>query len=195
MAAVGYKEKVVVVDAGISGLACAYRLKQLGVPCVLLEAAERPGGLIATVRRNECLFETGPKCPRFPASVWRLIRELDLGREFAAGNRKAKRYIFSRGKLHRAPFSPQALLATRLLGFTSKLRILSEAFRYSQAPAHEESLSEFIERKFDPAVLDNLVDPFISTIFLGDARKMGMESAFPALVKWEQERGSLEAFP
>ncbi len=39
------------------------------------------------------------------------------------------------------------------------------------------------------------MDPFISTIFLGDARKMGMESAFPALVKWEQERGSLEAFP
>jgi protoporphyrinogen oxidase len=67
----GYKEKVVVVGAGISGLACAYRLKQLGIRCLVLEANERAGGMIATVRRNGFLFETGPQCPRFPAPVWR----------------------------------------------------------------------------------------------------------------------------
>jgi oxygen-dependent protoporphyrinogen oxidase len=31
----------------------------------------------------------------------------------------------------------------------------------------------------------------ISTVFFGDAHKMGMESAFPALVEWERQRGSL----
>jgi oxygen-dependent protoporphyrinogen oxidase len=40
-------------------------------------------------------------------------------------------------------------------------------------------------------VLDYLVDPFISTIFFGDPRKMGMHSAFPALVEWERMRGSV----
>jgi len=191
MVAVGYKEKVVVIGAGISGLACAYRLKQLGIHCLVLEAKERAGGLIATVRRNGFLFETGPQCPRFPASVWRLVRELDLENEFVAGDPKAKRYIFSGGRLHSAPFSPTGLLTTRLVGVTSKIRILSEAFRYSQPPAHEESLSDFVERKFGADVLDNLVDPFVSTIFLGDSHKMGMESAFPALVQWERDRGSL----
>ena len=191
MVAVGYKEKVVVIGAGISGLACAYRLKQLGIHCLVLEAKERAGGLIATVRRNGLLFETGPQCPRFPASVWRLVRELNLESEFIAGDPKAKRYIFSGGRLHSAPFSPTGLLTTRLVGVTSKIRILSEAFRYSQPPAHEESLSDFVERKFGADVLDNLVDPFVSTIFLGDSHKMGMESAFPALVQWERDRGSL----
>jgi protoporphyrinogen/coproporphyrinogen III oxidase len=187
----GYKEKVVVIGAGISGLACAYRLKQLGIHCLVLEANERPGGLIATTRRNGFLFETGPQCPRFPAPVWRLVRELNLDSEFVEGNPKAKRYIFSGGHLHAAPFSPAGLITTRLVGFASKCRILSEAFRYSQPPAHEESLSDFVERKFGRDVLDNLVDPIISTVFLGDSHKMGMESAFPALVQWERDRGSV----
>jgi protoporphyrinogen/coproporphyrinogen III oxidase len=187
----GYKEKVVVVGAGISGLACAYRLKQLGHHCLVLEASERPGGLIATVRRNGSLFESGPQCPRFPAQVWRLVRELNLESEFVAGDPKAKRYIFSGGRFHPAPFSPAELITTRLVGFASKLRILSEAFRYSEPPAAEESLSDFIERKFGLDVLYNLVDPIISTVFLGDSHKMGMESAFPALVRWERDYGSL----
>ncbi len=191
MVAVGYKEKVVVIGAGISGLACAYRLKQLGLRCVVLEASERAGGLIATVRRNGFLFETGPQCPRFPAPVWRLVQELNLESEFVTGDPKAKRYIFSGGRLHAAPFSPTGLLATRLVGVRSKYRILTEVFRRSRPPAREESLSEFVERKFGADVLDNLVDPIISTVFLGDSNKMGMESAFPALVRWERDQGSL----
>jgi len=69
--------------------------------------------------------------------------------------------------------------------------LLSEVFRNSYPPAGEESLAEFVGRKFDDEVLDYLVDPFISTIFFGDAQKMGMHSAFPALVEWEQSRGSV----
>jgi protoporphyrinogen/coproporphyrinogen III oxidase len=191
MLALGYKQKIVVIGAGISGLACAYRLKQLGIPCVALEATERAGGLIATAQRNDLLFDTGPQCPRFPPSLWRLIRELALDSEFVAGSPKAKRYIFSRGRLQPAPFSPAGLMATRLVGLTSKFRILTEAFRYSRPPAQEESLSDFVERKFGADVLDNLVDPFISTIFLGDSRKIGMTSAFPILVEWERDQGSI----
>ena len=172
-------------------MACSFRLKQLGLIPLVLEATERAGGVIATIRRNGFVFETGPQFPRFPASVWRLVRELDLEDEFVAADSKAKRYIFRHGRMHPAPFSPTGLLRTRLVGFRSKLRIFAEPFGHSQPPKHEESLADFVERKFDADVLDNLVDPFISTIFLGDAHKMGMESAFPALVEWERRRGSL----
>lgn len=189
--AVGYTEKVVVIGAGISGLACAHRLKHLGLHPRVLEATERSGGLINTVRRDGFLFETGPQFPRFPQSVWQLVRDLNLEREFVAGDSKAKRYIFRRGRLHPAPFSPGGLIKTQLLGLKSKLRILAEPFGYSRSPDQEESLAEFVQRKFGAEVLDSLVDPIVSTVFLGDVRKMGMESAFPALVEWERNRGSL----
>jgi protoporphyrinogen/coproporphyrinogen III oxidase len=191
LGAVGYTEKAVIIGAGISGLACAYRLKQLRIPSVVLEAGERAGGAIATVRRNGYVFEAGPQCPRFPASVWQLVRELNLESKFVAGDPKAKRYILRDGQLHPAPFSPQGLITTRLVGAGTKFRILTEVFRTSHPPTQEESLAEFVKRKFGGEILDNLVDPIVSTVFLGDSYKMGMESAFPALVKWERKDGSL----
>jgi protoporphyrinogen/coproporphyrinogen III oxidase len=188
---VGYTQKVAVIGAGISGLACAFRLKQLGIPCLVLEALDRPGGVIATIRRNGFLFEAGPQCPRFPRSVWQLVRDLNLETEFVAGDPGAKRYILRNGRLHRAPFSPAGLIGTRLMGLGSKLRILTEVFGSSRPPVNEETLADFVQRKFGAEVLDYLVDPLISTVFFGDAHKMGMESAFPALVEWEREQGSV----
>jgi oxygen-dependent protoporphyrinogen oxidase len=183
--------KVVVIGAGISGLACAFRLRQLGIPVLILEASAKAGGVISTVRRNGFLFEAGPQCPRFPKSVWTLIFELGLQEEFIAGDPRAKRYILRDGQLHRAPFSAGGLFTTSLVGLKSKYSLLSEVFRRSHPPTQEESLAEFVDRKFGAEVLDYLVDPFISTIFFGDPHKMGMLSAFPALVEWEQSRGSV----
>jgi oxygen-dependent protoporphyrinogen oxidase len=188
---VGHKNNAVVIGAGISGLACAFRLQQLGIPPLVLEASESAGGVISTVRRNGFVFEGGPQCPRFPEPVWRLVRELQLESEFVAGHPKAKRYVLRDGRLHRAPFSAGGLLSTGLLSMKSKYRMLTEALRSSHPPADEESLAEFVHRKFGDEVLDYLVDPFISTIFFSDARNMGMESAFPALVEWERSRGSV----
>ena len=187
----GYTQKVVIIGAGISGLACAFRLKQLGVQSLLLEASDHPGGMIATIRRDGHLFELGAQSPRFPASVWGLLRDLHLDQEFVAGDAKARRYILRNGKLRRAPFSPGGLIATDLLRGSSKLRILSEIFRFSRPPAEEETLAAFVERKFGKDVLVNLVDPVVSTVFFADACKMGMESAFPALVNWERSHGSV----
>ncbi|HEX2661816.1 MAG TPA: protoporphyrinogen oxidase [Candidatus Acidoferrum sp.] len=186
-----YTEKVIVVGAGISGLACAHRLRQLGCHLRLLEAAEYAGGLIRTIRRDGFLFETGPQCPRFPPSVWQLVRDLRLEREFVSGDPKAKRYVFRHGSLHPAPFSPMGLITTRLVGLKAKLRVVTEPLGYSRPPDREESLADFVERKFGAEVLNNLVDPLVSTIFFGDPHKMGMESAFPALVEWERFHGSL----
>jgi oxygen-dependent protoporphyrinogen oxidase len=182
---------VVVVGAGISGLSCAYRLKQLGSSALVLEANDRPGGSVVTTRRNGRVFEHGPQCPRFPMTVMQLIRELNLEGEFLRGDPRAKRYILKGGRLHEAPFSAPGLLSTPLVGRSSKFRILTEVFRHSWPPESEESLAEFIERKFGTEVLDYLVDPFVSTIFFGDSYRMGMESAFPILVSWERDRNSV----
>ncbi len=183
--------KVVVIGAGISGLACAYRLRELGITPLVLEASGTPGGIISTVRKNGFVFEGGPQFPRFPEPVWQLVRSLGLESEFIAGDAKAKRYILRDGRLHLAPFSAGGLLSSGLVGLKSKSRILGEAFRTSRPPDREETLAEFVQRKFGSEILDYLVDPIISTVFFGDANDMGMQSAFPSLVEWERTSGSL----
>src|SRR5699024_8317952 len=58
--------KVVVVGAGITGLATAYYLqkamKEQGLPCKLklLEASDRLGGKIKTTRKDGFIIERGP---------------------------------------------------------------------------------------------------------------------------------------
>lgn len=182
---------VVVIGAGISGLSCAFHLKRLGINVLVLEAQERPGGLVASAHRNGFLFESGPQCPRFPAALCKLVRDLDLEKEFVAGPPRPKRYILRDGRLHSAPFSPAGFVATGLVGIGTKLRIFADVLGFSQPPDREETLAEFVGRKFGRDVLDNLVDPIVSTVFFGDPYRMGMESAFPAMVAWEREHGSV----
>ena len=51
--------RVIVIGAGISGLAAAWRLRRGGIEAVLLERSERPGGRIHTVHVNDCVMEAG----------------------------------------------------------------------------------------------------------------------------------------
>lgn len=183
--------QVVVIGAGITGLACAYYLKTSGIPVVLLESSEKPGGIVSTVQQNGFLVEVGPQCPRFSPRLLRMICDLGIAGEFLPAGSRAPRYILKNGCLHKVPFSPLAFLATHLVPTRSKLRLLTEPFRRSRPPKNEESLADMVRRKFDLALLDYIVDPVVSAVFAGDPEKMGVESAFPFFVRWEREHGSL----
>ncbi len=183
--------QTVVVGAGITGLACAFRLIQLGTTVTLLEASDRVGGAIQTVQRNGFLFETGPQCPRFPLALWQLVQELGLEGEFVRADPRAKRWVVKNGELYPAPLSPFAALTTRLIGPATKWRLVSEPFRHSQPPPSEESLADFVRRKFGDNLLACPVEPFVSAVFFAAPEDIGMESALPDLVRWEREHGSV----
>ncbi len=183
--------RVIVIGAGISGLACALRLHRSGIRVLVLEASDSPGGMISSSEKNGFLFEAGPQCPRFARPLWELVREAELEDEFVQSAPGATRFILKNGRLHEAPFSVRRFVSTRLVGASSKYRLLTEALRRTRPPASEESLAEFVRRKFDDDVLAYLVDPFISAIYAGDIEKMGVESAFPFLARWEREQGSV----
>ena len=72
---------VIIVGAGLSGLTTAYRLQQANIPFIILEARDRLGGRILTVRN-----ETGT--PIEMGATWlgkkhtavnALLRELKIG--------------------------------------------------------------------------------------------------------------------
>jgi len=53
--------KIIVVGAGLSGLAAAYRLEQAGHTVQVLEAADRPGGRCGCLRTHGFVVDTGPE--------------------------------------------------------------------------------------------------------------------------------------
>jgi protoporphyrinogen/coproporphyrinogen III oxidase len=183
--------RVIVIGGGISGLACCYRLQEIGVQAVLLEESSRTGGVIQTVEYSGFLLEKGPQSFLATEILVNLIRALGLENDLLTADPRAPRYILQRGRLRAVPLAPQALLASELLGMKTKFRLITEPLRrWKPAPA-EESVAAFVRRKFGSEILDYLVAPFISGIYAGDPETLSIASAFPQVVQWERDYGSV----
>jgi len=182
---------VVVVGGGISGLACAYRLQRLGRSVALLESSAQAGGLFGTAMQDGFLFETGPQSFQGTETILALVRDLGIEGELCRADSKAPRYVLRHGKLVEVPLTPQALLSSSLLGMKSRLKLASEAFTRSKPPTQEESIADFVRRKFGHEILEYLVTPFVSGVYAGDPEKLSLSAAFPTLEQWEREYGSV----
>ena len=172
-------------------MACAFRLKQFSLPVTLLEQSNRVGGVIDTVVQQGFLFETGPQSFLATPPVLDLIAAIGLDRGLLFADPGAPRYICLNGRLEPAPMSPPALLKSSLLNAGTKFRVLSELLRRSHPPADDESLADFVRRKFGQQLLDRLVGPFVSGVFAGNPEKLSARSAFPEVYAWEKQYGSV----
>jgi len=75
-------KKVIVVGAGMAGLAAAFRLRQAGVEVTVLESSDRVGGRIATDSRDGYVIERGAQLITSTyRNVLGLVKELGLESE------------------------------------------------------------------------------------------------------------------
>lgn len=185
------RQRAIVIGGGISGLACAYRLQQLGVAVTVMESGSHPGGVIDTESSDGFLFESGPQSFQGTESVLALVRELGLESDLQMANAKAPRYIVRGKRLRALPMSPPALLTSSFLGARSRFNLISEAIRSSHSPAEDESIAVFVRRKFGSEILDYLVAPFVSGVYAGDPEQLSLRASFPSLEQWEREYGSV----
>jgi len=183
--------RVAVIGAGISGLACAYRLQQLGLDVTVFESNSAAGGLIDSVQKEGLLFEAGPQSFQGTPALLELVRELGLESQLQKADPRAPRYVLLHGHLRKIPMSPQALLASTLLNPISRWKIASEPFKKSRPPGEEESVAAFVRRKFGNEILEYLVAPFVSGVYAGDPEKLSLKAAFPTLDEWERQYGSV----
>lgn len=184
---------VIVVGGGISGLASAWLLHKRGVHVVLLEAAARTGGTIATIHECGCLLESGPNSAlETTPLIGSLFSELGIANKRIGPNPVARdRYVVRQGHLHALPLTPFAFLATPLFSTRAKLRILREPFIGRGAPDSEEAVAGFVRRRFGTEFLDYAVDPFVGGVFAGNPEALSLSAAFPRLHELEQQHGSV----
>ncbi|MGH9859913.1 MAG: protoporphyrinogen oxidase, partial [Candidatus Acidiferrales bacterium] len=182
---------VLVIGGGISGLACAYRLNQLGINVRLLEKQDHVGGVVQSEAMAGFHFDLGPQSFLSSDAILRLVAELGLDSEMVQANPRAPRYIYFNGGLHPAPMSPPAFLKTPLLCGRTKRRILTEPLHKSRPPEADESVAAFARRKFGDDLLSNLLGPFVSGVYAGDPERLSLRSAFPSAHQWELGHGSV----
>jgi protoporphyrinogen/coproporphyrinogen III oxidase len=181
----------IVVGAGISGLTCAYALKQAGIEVCVFEAGERPGGLIRSLQKEGFLLELGPQSFSGTAALRQLSQELGIEGQVQEAPPRAPRFVLLDGALKAVPLSPPAFFASSFVGVGTKWALLRDIFGSSKPPAHEESIAAFTRRKFSAELLDKLVGPFVSGIYAGDSEKLSLRAAFPQLFEAEAAAGSV----
>jgi oxygen-dependent protoporphyrinogen oxidase len=182
---------VLVIGGGISGLACAWRLRQRGVPVLLLERGSRFGGVIGRIEKDGFDFDVGPQSFSATPPLAKLIDELGLAGQVLRADPRAPRYILLHRRLVRAPLGPAEFFATPLIGWRTKLRILGEPLARTHPPPGDESIASFVRRKFGGDLLTNLVAPFVSGVYAGDPEKLSLAGAFPRLRQLEEKHGSI----
>lgn len=194
---------VAVVGGGITGLAAAYRLKELDpqLNVVLLEASSRVGGVIDTLRRDEFLIERGADSFLVdPPWALRLCERLGLADQLISTSPQHRgAYILCGGRLEKAPqgfalFSARRLwpiLATPLLSPRGKLRVLAERFVRPRRDGHDESLASFARRRLGQEAFERLVQPLVSGIYTADPERLSMAATLPRFQEMERRYGSL----
>jgi len=183
--------QALVVGAGISGLTTAYALQKARVSTLIVEASARPGGMIRSVQRDGYLLECGPQSFSGSSAITSICGDLDLLDERVLADPKAPRFVLINGSLQAVPMNPLGLLASSLLGGGTKRAILRDLLGKSVAPEPDESVANFVRRKFSERLLDRLVGPFVSGIYAGNPEKLSLRAAFPILHEAEKASGSI----
>ncbi len=114
---------VVVAGAGIAGLAAALQLQLAGEEVIVVDASDRPGGVMRTDHVSGYVIERGPNMTHVKAPMLDFLRSLGAEKSLLAARPKSRlRLIYDAGRLQPVPTSPLALLRTPLLSAGGKLR-------------------------------------------------------------------------
>lgn len=191
----------IILGGGIAGLSALWHLRNTPGDSLLLEASDRVGGKIGTVHQDGFILERGPDSfiTQKPDGL-ALSRELGLEDQLIPSNPEARSVYVARGKrLHALPNGFRLLAPTRIAAFLTsplfslrgKLRALREPFIPPGPVGPEESITEFVTRRFGREILDRVAGPILSGIYNGDPDTLGIHGTFPILPAMEQKYGSL----
>ncbi|RYZ72213.1 MAG: FAD-binding protein, partial [Proteobacteria bacterium] len=167
----GAGREVTVIGAGFSGLVSAYALNRAGYKVSIIEASQRAGGLIDTVRLEEGLVETAANALLNSSAVEELFEAVGLDQYGTLGAAK-KRYIFKQGRARRWPLS-----------FGGTLKVLWFGFKYltskaAVAPKKGESARAWSERVMGAEAGEYLVEAALQGIYAGDPARMSASLIF-----------------
>ncbi|HTJ00530.1 MAG TPA: protoporphyrinogen oxidase [Dongiaceae bacterium] len=186
-------KSVAVIGAGITGLTAAFYLKRAGVPVTVYEASPRVGGVIQSLRQDGYLAEFGPNTLlETSPKIGQLVRDAGLqSRRLDPDPAAEARYVVRYRRPIAMPGSPLGFFTTKLFTAKAKFAVLREPFRKPRRDGVEESIGEFVVRRFNQEFLDHAIDALVAGIYAGNPHKLSLPHAFPKLKALEDNYGSM----
>jgi protoporphyrinogen oxidase len=206
--------KVIVVGAGLSGLAAAYRLKRTGCNVEVLEAADRPGGRCATLRRDGFIIDTGPEIVAGSYGHYlRLLEDVGLADQLVPsspiiGSVRDGRVIDNDSS------KPLRMAFTPLLSWRAKLRLffglrkvwktasMLDAYSMADFPEYDDPLISAEQKAlelFGTEAVDYLIDPLVRMIGGASPARISQLLMLGGLNSWSASlcniRGGLDTVP
>lgn len=186
---------VVVVGAGVGGLAAAHALREQGRDVLVLEGSPEVGGKLRRRQVGGALVDVGAE-----AMLSRRLEGVDLaadlGLEVVHPTRASSR-IWTRGALRPLPRSLMGvpldlddLAASGVLTDDELARVRAERGHAATPVGADVSVGDLVDDRLGPAVTDRLVEPLLGGVYAGHARALSARAAVPQLVALA-ERGSL----
>jgi len=199
--------RCVVIGGGISGLAAAHRLLEVGratslpIDLTVLEARPQLGGVIRTESRDGFLLEHGPDS-FLTEKPWALdlCRRLGLADELIQTQPGLRRsFIVHRKELVPVPEGLRLMAGARLgpllrsplLSWPGKLRMAMEPLVPPSSDARDESLAQFVRRRLGREVLERIAQPMVGGIYTADPEALSLDAAMPRFRVMERRYGNL----
>ena len=189
--------RIVIIGGGLSGLSLAFRLRERlpTAQITVLEKGQRPGGNITTIARDGFRVEGGPNgiFDAKPHTI-QLCHDLGLGDSLipASESSRKNRYLLLDGRLRCVPSSLGSFLTSSVLSWRGKFNLLRE--KYRKRPADDladESVAAFARRRVGDEVARVLADAAVTGIYASDPELLSVTAAFPRVVQFEREHGSV----
>ena len=196
--------RVVVVGAGIAGLAAAAAVRRTepDVEVVVLEAARRVGGKLALAEVGGVTVDVGAE-----AMLNRRPEAVTLARASGLADRivhpaTTTANLWSRGRLRPmprtlmgVPADTRALTESGVLSASGLARVaLERGLPATRLDGQDVSVGWLVEERFGREVVDRLVEPLLGGVYAGHAREISARAAVPQVVALlERDRSMMRA--
>ncbi|MGX9347192.1 protoporphyrinogen/coproporphyrinogen oxidase [Microbacterium sp. KNMS] len=198
-----HEKHVVVVGGGVAGLIAAWECAKVGMRVTVLEAGERPGGVLRSAEVGGVVLDLGAESfATRGGHVRALIDELGLsddvvapgtgaGGAWVAGVPGVGAAPLPKGGVLGIPANPFADDVRRILGWGGAWRAYLDRLKPVLTIGHEHSLGRLVRSRLGEKALDRLVAPVTTGVYSAHPDDIDPDVAAPGLNAALTRTGSL----
>ncbi|WP_204043533.1 protoporphyrinogen oxidase [Acrocarpospora phusangensis] len=198
----GTDKHVVIVGAGIAGLAAAWFLRSEGGPrlrITVLEGGSRIGGKLHASEVAGVLIDAGaesmlarrPEGRELVASIGLADRLVDPGTTRSSILSRGELRPMPAGQVMGVPSDLDALAASGILSADGLARVPMDRVLPATPLDADVSVAEYVTARMGEEIVDRLVEPLLGGVYAGRADRLSLDATMPAIAAAARKERSL----